>query len=481
VYAPDPGSFRDPTNRVLVEGERILRCLTDTALEDFEALSRSELFRRGIEAGRIVGTDRVDALPASLSDQGWVAALQHDRIPVVSYPYEWPFAMLKDAALLELDLALAALDEGLITKDATPYNVQFVGTRPVHIDIGSFEVHSAGEPWFGYKQFCEQFLNPLVLSACRGLPHQAAMRGSLRGISPTYCAASLRWRDLLRPSLFVHVGLHARASRKNATKSSRAVRAELKAAGFGPAVVAAQLRRLRRTVEGLEWAAASSAWSDYSDRAHYPSEDLRTKARFVQHVAGQRHRRQVLDLGANDGYFSELVRDSADLVIAVDQDALVIDRLYRRLRDRSEERILPLVLDLADLPGGLGWRGRERPAFTSRADPDFVLCLALVHHLVITEGIPIEEVVEFLAMMDADVVLEFPTPDDDMVQLLAQQKKDQRLVEDRYSRERFERAVADHFETAERLQVGTRLLLHLEPRSGGNAAHVEKAVKEPMS
>jgi SAM-dependent methyltransferase len=465
TVSPDPGSFRDPSNRVLLDGDRVFRGLDRTATEDFASLSASAFFARSIEQGQLVATQVLDAPPPQLLDTGWRTVLEHTRIPVVSYPYEWPFAMLRVAALLQLDLALSALDEELMTKDATPYNVQFVGSRPVHIDIGSFERLSPGEPWFGYRQFCEQFLYPLVLTARRGVTHQALLRGSVRGVSPQTCAACLRWWDLARPSLFIHVGLQSLAERRRA-QTSTDVRAELKSAGYGPAVIRGQLRRLRALIERLEWKATQSVWSEYSDRQHYEQEDLRAKEDLVRRVAGERRRRQVLDLGANDGHFSLLVASAADYVVAVDHDPLVVDRLYRRLADQGDERILPLVLDLADPSGGLGWRARERAAFATRVRPELVLCLALIHHLAISESIPLEEIVTFLAAFSSDVVLEFPTPEDPMVQLLMNRKKERTLPADRYSVEALEAALAQRFETRERTELGTRLLYHLVPRGG---------------
>ncbi len=458
---PDPGSFRDPTNRVLLDGERILRGLDAIAAADHAALVSSGFLGRGIEAGTIVGTRTLPAVPPELAGQGWDVVLEHERIPVLSYPYEWTFSMLRDAALLELDLTAAALDEGFITKDATPYNVQFVGTHPVHIDVGSFEPLTPGSPWFGYRQFCEQFLFPLVLCARRGITHHAALRGSLRGVSPATCAASLRWRDRMRPSLFIHVALHAKADRRR-VGDGRDVRSELKAAGLGPDVLKAQVRRLRRTVAGLEWRAASSTWSDYSDRQHYADEALQAKGAFVKRVAGTRRRRQVLDLGANDGYFTELVLADADHAVAVDQDSLVVEQLYRRLRQRDERRVLPLVVDLADPAGALGWRNRERSAFVERVRPDLVLCLALIHHLAITDSIPLEEVVDLLGDLRSEVVLEFPLPDDPMVQRLMAQKKDRDVP--RYDVARLEAALDGRFEVVERSSLDTRLLYHLRPK-----------------
>ncbi|MFA9431150.1 methyltransferase [Egicoccus sp. AB-alg2] len=471
---PDPGSFRDPTNRVFLHEDRVLRGLDETAARDFASLRASGFFARAVEQRQLVATELLDAPPAALEQAGWAAVLEHERIPVVTYPYEWPFAMLRDAALLQLDLPLAALDEGLTTKDATPYNVQFVGARPTHIDLGSFERLSPGEPWFGYRQFCQQFLYPLLLTARRGVPHQPLLRGSVRGVTPQTCAACLRWWDLARPSLFIHVALQSLAERRktDAGPDGHDVRAELKSAGYGPAVIRGQLRKLRKLVERLEWKQTRSVWSEYSDRQHYDPEDLRAKEELVRRVAGERPRRQVLDLGANDGHFSRIALESAEYVVAVDHDPLVVDRLYRQLSEQGEERILPLVMDLADPSGGLGWRARERSPFVARVRPDLVLCLALVHHLAISESIPLDEVVAFLAEFSSEVILEFPTPEDPMVALLMAQKKDRAVPADRYGVDALERALATRFDTRLRTERGTRLLYDLVPRGRGQPIEV---------
>lgn len=467
---PDPGSFRDPTNRVLFVDGEVFRGLDSQAKTAFERLSGSELYRRAQDSGRIVSTELVDPPPTELSRLGWEAALSHERIPIISYPYEWTFGMLRDAAVLELDLTLEALADGLITKDATPYNVQFVGSRPIHIDVGSFEPLGQGEPWFGYRQFCQQFLYPLLLTARRGIHHQKLLRGSLRGITPEECVALLRWRDLIRRGTFTHVLLHAQAERRRTPRDPATVRSELKAAGLGAKVLEAQLRGLRRLVTGLRRPSVDTVWSGYSQRGHYVEHDLAVKRAFVERAVSRRPRTQVLDLGANDGAFSELAARHAKSVVATDRDPVVVDRLYEQLAAEGATGILPLVMDLTDLPSGAGWRGRERTAFLTRLAPDLVLCLALVHHLVITESIPIDEVVGFLAEFKAPVLLELPRPDDPMVEVLAAQKKDPREALSRYSLGEFESALSMRFRVAERLEVGSRVLLELHPTRASHGA-----------
>ncbi len=459
---PDPGSFRDPASRVFDLDGRVLRALGEEAADDFAALEGSRLYADALATGDVVATHRLDAVPDGV-DGEWVAALEHDRIPVISYPYEWTFEMLRDAALLTLTLTERAIDEGLITKDATPYNVQFAGCHPTFIDVGSFEQLRRGEVWFGYRQFCQLFLNPLLLQAKRRIPFQPWLRGSLEGITPADAASTLRTRDKLRGGAFTNVVLHARLEQRYAA-SDRDLRAEGKAAGLGPVILKAQVRKLRKAVTKLRWKPGESEWSGYSERAHYGDDDLAAKSDLVQRVAAQRHRGQVLDLGANDGYFTDLALPHADYAVAVDADPVVVDMLYRHLRERDERKVLPLTVDLADPSGGIGWRGRERPPFAERVQPDLVLFLAVVHHMAITRTIPLDEIAELLAGWRCEVVAELPLPDDPMVQRLMRSKRDRRF--DRYRREEWEAALAPRFEVVEQqtLPSATRVLYHLRPR-----------------
>lgn len=458
----DPGSFRDPLSRVVVDGDSIIRLLRGRGVDDFAALRDSSLFAAALADGRIVGT-RATALPAGAAGAGWGEAIEHDRIPVISYPYEWTFSMLQDAALQQLALARAALAEGLLTKDATPYNTQFVGAAPTFIDIGSFERLPSGEPWRGYRQFCMLFYLPLLLQASIDVAFQPLLRGSLHGVTPETARRMLPWRKRLGNGAFTNVVLHARLERRNAA-SDRDASGELARAGYGPRLIDAQLAKLARVVGGLRWAAGDSEWSDYSDRAHYEADDLSQKADFVERAARAQRPGVVIDLGANDGHFSRIVAPFADTVVAVDSDALVVDTLYRALRAEGDRRILPLYTDLTDPSPGLGWRSRERGTLLDRLDADLVLALAVVHHLAITGTVPIPEIVEMLRDFDAEVVVEFPDRGDPMVERLLGRKRTGLF--DGYTLDAFRAAVEARFEIVghESLPSGTRHLFHLRPR-----------------
>src|SRR5215210_6481177 len=253
----EPGSFRDRESRIFYEDGDVFRFLTRRGLEDWQLLASSGFYSRFSESGSLVRTELVE--DGARTQNGWTGLLRHERIPFVSYPYEWTFSMLRDAALLELDLVLAALDEGLILKDASPYNVQWRGAHPVFIDIGSFERLRPVEPWAGYRQFCMLYLYPLLLQAYRGVPFQPLLRGSLEGVEPTAARALFSLRDLLRRGVLSHVVLHERLERRHGHQAGR-VRRELEDAGFGSELIRANVGRLRRLVARLEPSRTESTW-----------------------------------------------------------------------------------------------------------------------------------------------------------------------------------------------------------------------------
>jgi precorrin-6B methylase 2 len=365
--------------------------------------------------------------------------------------------MLREAALLHLDLIREAIDEGLILKDATPYNVQFVGARAVFIDTASFTRLEPGEAWHGYRQFCRLFLYPLMLQAYKDAPFQPWLRGSLEGIEPRDMRALFGARDLMRSGVLAHVALQAGAEARLGS-AKRSVRAELKQAGFSASLITANVLRLRRLIERLSWKRQTSMWSGYAERNTYSSDDAAAKDAFVRRAASARARRLIWDLGANTGRYSRAVAPYADYVVALDADTLAVERLRNELRD-GPSNVLPLVGNLLDPSPGLGWGGDERVPLPRRGAPDLTLCLALVHHVVIGGNVPLPEFIDWLARLGGDLVIEFVSKEDAMVKALLLNKDDQYAD---YTRELFERSLRTHFDVAatEEIQQGGRVLYH---------------------
>ncbi len=470
MIVTDPGSFRDPKSRVYLSADRVFRGLKSTQTEVAAMLS-ARFFVDGMENGEIIGT-RLVTDPTDLEEfltasgcVSWQTVMEHDQLPVISYPFEWSRTMLLDAAELELGVAMKALADGWMTKDATPYNIQFVGSRPVHIDVGSFEPYRDGQAWIAYRQFCELFLYP-ILSGARGSgsDHRLMLRGSLVGIPASMCWARLAWSERLRPSLAVHVGLQALVERRRARGTGTSSHSDLAVVGMTEKVVNRQMSGLKKLLTRIDRQVKNSHWSSYSDRSHYSPKAFQAKRDFVANVASSRMPTLVLDIGANDGTFSKVVAPFADYVIAIDSDDAVIDSLYCSLKG-SGKNILPLVVDIADPSGGRGWANKERQSFFQRVRPDLVLCLAVIHHLVISASIPPELVVGFLHSLQADLILEIPAMNDPMVALLLEQKTDADDYRDRYDGARITELLEDHFEVRQREEIDTRSILHLTPRT----------------
>ena len=456
----EPGSFRDPESRVFNAGSEVYRVLSQEGLEDFEALASCGL----LDDPRIVRTEVVESAPADVLFTKEVAAvLRHERIPFVSYPYEWTFSMLKDAALAQLDLVLAALDHDLILKDSTPYNVQFKGARPVFIDVGSFERLREDELWVGYRQFCMLYLYPLLLQATKGVSFQPWLRGSIDGITPTEMRAFMSFRDRFRRGYTTNVFLHARLDQRDAG-SRAAIKSELGRPGFGKQVILANVRKMRKLVTRLEWNPPKGVWVTYERDNTYTDEDARRKDEFVRAIATSRSWPLVWDMGCNNGRHSRIATEGAQQVVAIDADQGPVELLYRELRDAGDGKILPLTMNVVDPSPGLGWRGLERRPLLARGRPDLVIAFALVHHLAIGANVPVAELVDWLASLGGALLVEFPTREDPMVQKLLAAKR-QGLHAD-YERGFFERRLHEAFDVhrTEHLGSGTRTLYFATPR-----------------
>ncbi len=455
----DPASFRDPANVVFTEGARVLRGLDGPAVAAWRAVSASAFWAEAQRSGSVVATR--DLGPHN----GWASVLEHERVPFVSYPYEWSFTMLADAAALHLDLLAAALGEGITAKDGYAYNVAFVGSRPVFLDVGSFEPATGG-PWLGYRQFCQTFLYPLMIEAYLGVAFQPFLRGRLEGITPSEMRRLLRGRARWRRGVLRHVVLHALAEQR-VTGGGEAIRRDLDRSGFGTELSRALVVKLRRLVTRFRSRRADSAWASYRRTCSYDDDDRRAKEAFVAEVLAERRRALVWDLGTNDGAYARTAAAHAEVVLAVDQDDVTVDALYRSLRTEGPPNVTPLVMDLTDPSPARGWRGRERAALWDRGRPDLVLALALVHHLTIAANVPLPEVVDWLAGLGGELVVEFVAAADPMAQrLLANKRSGQH---DDYRLERFEALLGRAGRIRRRVDLpgGTRTLYHLERGAGG--------------
>lgn len=448
----DPGSFRDPASRIVHDDDRVLRLLDTRGLEAWRALSDSQFFKRAVNDGRLIRSEEIPA------PHGSVGAIEHPRLPFISYPYEWTFAMLKDAALLQLDLLAEALAEGLTIKDATPFNIQFHRGTPIFIDVGSFEPYQPGEAWIGYRQFTRQFLFPLMMRAWADLPFQPWLRGDMEGPTAAQVRRMLPLLKRLRPSTLMHVSLQARMENR---MSGQSVRQDLKKAGFSADLILANVKKLRSLIDGLADSDTATTWSDYRKCGHV-ERDRDTKAGFLRELLARHQPDRLLDLGANDGHFSLIAATHGTHAIAVDGDERSLDDLYSR---STGQPVSIVITDLTNPTPSQGWAGEERPSLALRARPDLVVAYGLIHHLIYTASIPPAAVVSWLREFGCPVALEFVSPEDEMISKLTANKLESELHPSRSENE-FRSVLQARFNIASErvLSGGTRILFELTPR-----------------
>ena len=455
----DRGSFRDPDGYIVQRGERVFRVVLPAAIERWREFASSGLAEELQSADLLIPTHEVDpkSLDADFPVPSGAVVLEHERVPFVSYPYEWTFEMLRDAALLQLRIMDRALRHKWILKDATAYNLQFRGAMPVFIDVLSLEPWRQGEPWAGYNQFCRMMLYPLMLEAYKQIAFQPWLRSELEGIDPVVFSHMFRGMERMRPGVLSHVTAQAYLQLKFAA-AEHSVRRQIKSAGMTPEMITHNVQRLRKLVQNLRSPQQQTAWSDYS-RTHYTDEALARKEAFVSECVANRQFGLVWDLGCNDGRFSRIVAKSAKTVVAMDSDSASIDRFYAELRKEPGSNILPLLMNVANPSPSQGWAGRERAALVERGKPDLTLALALLHHLRITANIPLAALMQWLAETTRELVIEFISKDDVMVSRLLLNKDDSYTD---YNRETFEHCLEQSFRIQARAELsgGTRFLYH---------------------
>ncbi len=448
---PRPGaSFRDPSGFVFVRGPDLLRQVNLSYRDDYDRLIGSGLYRSLADLGWLVDHEETDEAPGT--DEAAYRVLRPERVPFVSYPYEWSVSQLRDAALLTLDIQERALASGMTLKDASATNVQFLRGKPVLIDTLSFASYREGEPWAAYRQFCGHFLAPLALMSRVDARLGSLLRPYPDGIPLDLAAKLLPWRVRLRPGLFLHLALHAKFQGSEAKAASAPPRR-----GFGRSAMLGLVQSLRSAILGLPTPSIRSIWSNYQTDNSYSDAARQLKHRLVAEFLDPIAPETVWDLGANVGEYARIASAKGISTVAFDRDPACVEKAYRDARSRDDPALLPLVMDLANPSPGLGWEGRERASFLDRGPADLVMALALVHHLAIGNNVPLANLAEFFARAGRWLIVEFVPKTDPQVRRLLRARDD---IFGDYHVEGFEAAFAPRFEIVRSapLEDGGRIL-----------------------
>jgi SAM-dependent methyltransferase len=428
-------SFRDPDGRLRIIDDRVLRIVNKTGEANLNAFLASAVAKKFVAAGQLVHTRLPDAESIKLlyeyvhreSGRAEIPEVifEHERITFPSFPYEWAPEMLYRAGSLTLDLAEGALTEGFGLKDATPYNVLFRGTEPVFVDLLSFERRNPRDPiWKPYAQFARVFLLPLLTNKYFGLQLKQLLLTSRDGLEPEEVYDLCGITQKLRPPFLTLVSIPTWLTSKSGAGQAKIYRErQLSDAGQARYVLERLFKRLRRYLKKVEPRTdRRSKWTDYLSFNKTCAPDyLGEKRAFVEEAIREFKPRNVLDVGCNTGYFSRIAARNGANVVAIDQDPATIGGLWRKASAEGLN-ILPLVVDLTRPSPGVGWRNSENLSFLARAQGmfDAALMLAVIHHMLVCERIPLDEILSLAAEMTTDLlIVEFVAPDDPMFHRLA--------------------------------------------------------------
>ncbi|MCX7862778.1 MAG: hypothetical protein N2449_07260 [Bacteroidales bacterium] len=423
------GSFRDPSSCIFKENHQIFRRIRPSYLETYYSLRNSNFFDILQKKHLLIEHTEVSTEPHNF-------IIKPITIPFISYPYEWSFSQLKDAALLTLKIQYEALLHNFTLKDASAFNVQFIGNKPIFIDTTSFEVYENGKPWVAYKQFCEHFLSPLLLSKYthRSISHWWYF--NLDGIPLNITHKLLSFRSYFNSLSLFHIHAHS----YNINKPSQNITTKPTNYYISKEKLLKLIEHLYENISVLS-IKNNSYWNNYYKTCTYDAETLNDKLQFLTTHISKNNTNFLLDLGCNNGYFANKLSSNNIYTIAIDNDEQVIDFFYKNLSTKTH--ILPLVVNIVNPTPALGWKNKERNSFLDRiGTKNITLALAIVHHLRIGHNIPLIEIAHFLASVSQQLFIEFVPKDDQQVKLLLQNKQD---VYHDYYLEHFENIFQQYF------------------------------------
>ena len=450
-------SFRDPSGFIFKRDGVLYRQVNKAYQKAYDKLMSGGVYDTLTLKGMLIAHEEVD-MPAA--DPGLAyKVIRPEVVPFISYPYEWSFSQLKDAALLTLASTRAALEKGMILKDASAYNIQFVNGKPVLIDTLSFDIYKEGAPWDGYRQFCQHFLAPLALGALVDIRLLQLMRVYIDGIPLDLASGLLPGKTKLGlAGLAVHIHLHAKAQQQYSDKQA----AQARAVKLSKAGLLNILDGLEKTIQPLKWEPKGTEWGDYYHCTNYSDDALKTKGEIVGRLIEIAAPKIAWDLGANNGLFSRELSRRGVQTIASDVDPAAVEQDYLAVKANGEQHLLPLVIDLTNPSPALGWAHRERASLLERGPVDLVMALALIHHLAISNNVPLSAVAQFFTSAARWAIVEFVPKSDSQVQRLLASRKD--IFPD-YTAEGFEHAFSAYFSIEEKTPIpGSDRVLYLLKR-----------------
>jgi hypothetical protein len=444
-FAPG-SSFRDPSGQVFQENDLLLRNISHSYKEHWQHLNSSGLYLKLAKSKLLIPHQIVK------TKKGFYKTIKPVQIPFISYPYEWCFSQLKDAAITTLNIQKIALEFDMILKDASAYNIQFFEGKPTLIDTLSFEKYEKGQPWVAYRQFCRHFLAPLLLMKYKYIELNKLAQIYIDGIPLDIASSLLPLNTWIKPSILSHVHLHSKSQSYFKNKKTLKRELFLNRTGF-----IGLIDHLESTIKNLALKNKASNWSVYYQDNNYTTEAFKSKSKLVSEIIRDVCKGQVWDLGANIGIFSHMIAKQGFETISIDNDALSVETNYQNCKSKNIKNCLPLVIDLTNPTPAIGFNNNERLSLKNRGPCDTAIALALIHHLSIANNIPFEYIAFWLSQVCKNLIIEFIPKEDSQTQRLLASRKD---IFKSYNQETFESDFSKffHIKRAVRLEDSHRLI-----------------------
>jgi hypothetical protein len=428
-------SFRDPSGFLFTDNGILYRQINRAYSKDYTRLMDSGLYDKLVKANLLIPHVESDQLPVE-SDSAF-KVIQPERVSFISYPYEWSFSQLKDAALATLFIQKRALKLDMSLKDASAYNIQFIRGKAMLIDTLSFEMYKEGQPWVAYKQFCQHFLAPLALMSYCDVRLSQLLRVYIDGVPLDLASSLLPAKAKLNFGLLTHIHIHAGAQKRYSDKAVKPL-----VSGMSKQAMIGLIESLENTIEKLAWKPAGTEWGDYYENTNYTDSAFEHKKQLVHEWTFEKTPALVWDLGGNTGIFSREAASSGAFTVSFDIDPAAVEQNYRNVKSKKEQNLLPLVLDLTNPSPSLGWNNNERDSFGARGPVDMALALAVIHHLAISNNVPLPQLADFFASICRWLVIEFVPKSDSQVQKLLASRED---IFPNYTRADFESVFSSCF------------------------------------
>lgn len=410
------GSFRDPSGFMFRHEGILYRQVNLHYRQEYDLLMASGLYEQLTKSRALIPHTEESTDLAPVAEIAY-KVIRPQTVGFISYPYEWSFDQLKDAAILTLAIARRALEYGMALKDASAYNVQFHEGRPIFIDTLSFEKYEEGLPWVAYRQFCQHFLAPLALMASKDVRLLQLLRVNIDGIPLDLASSLLPTSTRLNLGLSSHIHLHASSQKKYADKEVS--QAEVKGK-FSRGAMETLIESLLSTVRALKVKEINTEWADYYQANNYTEASFEAKRAVVKDFISKVAPQTVWDLGGNTGEFSRAASELGIPTVSMDIDPGAVQQNYQLVKKNKEKNMLPLVMDLTNPSPALGWRNQERQSLRERGEASLIMALALIHHLAIANNVPLRDVADFFADLGPYLVIEFvPKEDSQVARLLA--------------------------------------------------------------